>query len=132
MNGLTTAPFVFHRLFGDSTGEELPVVGNQHVAVVAVDDNFSFRSAFNSLPNYKAYFDFDGDGAIGVADNFQFRSRFNRPLIWSVRSSSFGKACGRRDAGQEGNAIGVRFGAINATSYTVDSATKILASANSG
>ena len=57
---------------------------NDHVAVVAVDDNFVFRSAFNSLPNSKAYFDFDGDSAIGVADNFQFCSRFNRPLTWNV------------------------------------------------
>ena len=82
--GTSSAPFVFHRLFGDATGEELPVIGNQHVAVVAIDDNFSFRSAFNNSATYKAYFDFDGDGAIGVADNFQFRSRFNRPLTWSV------------------------------------------------
>ena len=50
---------------------------------VAVDDDSSFRSAFNNLANYKAYFDFDRDGTIGAADNFQFRSRFNRPLTWS-------------------------------------------------
>ncbi len=84
INGTAGAPFVFHRFFGDSTGEELPVVGNAHVAIVAVDDNFSFRSAFANVANYRAHFDFDGDGVIGVADNFQFRSRFNRPLTWSV------------------------------------------------
>ena len=80
--GVTSA--VFQRLYGDSTGEELPVIGNAHVAVVAIADNFAFRSSFASVANYTAYFDFDGDGSIGVADNFQLRSRFNRPLTWSA------------------------------------------------
>ncbi len=84
VNGSTIAPFTFHRLFGDATGEELPPVGNSHVAVVAIDDNFAFRSTFANSSDYRAYFDFDGDANIGVADNFQFRSRFNRPLTWSA------------------------------------------------
>ncbi len=84
VNAVSGSSTVFHRLFGDSTGEELPVVGNAHVTVVAVDDNFSFRSSFANAANYNAGFDFDGDGVIGVADNFQFRSRFNRPLTWNV------------------------------------------------
>ncbi len=80
----TTAPVnTFHRLFGDANGDETPA-GPAHTAIVAIDDNFAFRSAFNSVPNYRAYFDFDGDGVIGIQDNFQFRSRFNRPLTWTT------------------------------------------------
>ncbi len=84
VNGSGTSTFVFHRLFGDVTGEELPQLGNAHVAVIAIDDNFAFRSSFNSVLGYKAYFDFDGDNNIGISDNFQFRSRFNRPLTWNA------------------------------------------------
>ena len=84
VNGTAAAPFVFYRLFGDGTGEEQPQVGSAHSAIVAIDDNFSFRSSFNSAATYKVYFDFDGDGVIGVADNFQFRSRFNRLLTWTA------------------------------------------------
>ncbi len=80
--GITTS--TFYRLFGDATGEELPQVGNDHTAIVAIDDNFSFRSSFNNAATYEAYFDYDGDGVIGIADNFQFRSRFNRQLTWTA------------------------------------------------
>ena len=43
-----------------------------------------FRGAFNNPANYKAYFDFNGDGLINSGDNLQFRSRFNKLLSWSV------------------------------------------------
>ncbi len=84
ISGSVASTTVFHRLFGDVTGEEQPQVGNEHAAIIAIDDNFAFRSSFASVPNYQFYFDFDGDDNIGIADNFQFRSRFNRLLTWNT------------------------------------------------
>ncbi len=78
---------VFHRYFGDFNGAETPPGGTDNVdfvTIVAIDDNFAFRSAFNSSTNYRADFDFNGDGVIGIADNFQLRSNFNKALIWRV------------------------------------------------
>ncbi len=84
VSGTTETTTTFHRLFGDATGEQLPVIGNNHVTLGAIDDNFAFRSSFNNPTGYLAYFDYDGDGVIGIQDNFQFRSRFNQPLTWTT------------------------------------------------
>ena len=83
INAIAFPTTVFHRFFGDRNGEE-PPAGNAHVAIVATDDNFAFRSSFNRSALQRAYFDFDGNGIINIADDFQFRSRFNKPLSWSV------------------------------------------------
>ncbi len=86
LSGTGTSATTFHRLFGDSSGEE-PVVGNQRSATVNTTDNLDFRAAFNApvgTGNYRSYFDFNGDGQINTTDNLQFRNRFNRPLSWSV------------------------------------------------
>ncbi len=84
VNGTANSTTVFHRLFGDANAPDVDGGGSNYTAILGISDNFAFRSSFNSVPNYRASFDYDGDGTIGVQDNFQFRSRFNRPLTWSV------------------------------------------------
>ena len=77
----------FHRLFGDVDAPSTPNGGTPGVdfaALVNSFDNLSFRGAFNNTNNYKAFLDFNGDGAIGSADNLQFRGRFNKSLTWRV------------------------------------------------
>jgi hypothetical protein len=77
----------FHRLFGDTSPPETPSAGTagvDYLAVVNTGDNLEFRGAFNSQPNYKAHFDFSGDGVINTGDNLEFRNRFNRTLTWKV------------------------------------------------
>jgi hypothetical protein len=56
--------------------------GADFFAVVNSGDNLAFRGAFNNAVNYKAYLDFNGDGAINSGDNLQFRNRFNKSLVW--------------------------------------------------
>jgi hypothetical protein len=78
---------VVHRLFGDANPPATPAGGTPNVdflAVVNTGDNLAFRGAFNNAANYKAYFDFNGDGVINSGDNLQFRSRFNKALTWKV------------------------------------------------
>ena len=43
-----------------------------------------FRASFNTPANYRAYYDFNGDGLVETVDNLQFRNRFNRPLTWTT------------------------------------------------
>ena len=77
----------FHRLFGDTGAPTTPAGGTPNVdfeAVVNSGDNLAFRGAFNNAANYKAFFDFNGDGVINSGDNLQFRNRFNKALTWSV------------------------------------------------
>jgi surface-anchored protein len=75
----------FHRLFGDTGAPATPPGGTPNVdfeAVVNTGDNLVFRGAFNNSANYKAFLDFNGDGAINSGDNLQFRNRFNKSLTW--------------------------------------------------
>jgi parallel beta-helix repeat protein len=78
----------FHRLFGDTDAAATPTGGTAGVdfaATVNTGDNLAFRNAFNKPePDYKSYFDFDGNGTIITGDNLQFRSRFNKALSWSM------------------------------------------------
>jgi hypothetical protein len=77
----------FHRLFGDNDVPETPAGGVQGVdfqSIVNSGDNLGFRTAFNNLTNYVAFFDFDGDGIINTGDNLEFRNRFNRLLKWTA------------------------------------------------
>jgi hypothetical protein len=76
----------FHRLFGDTSPPDGPASGpgGDFTALVNTGDNLFFRDAFNNLANYRAAFDFDGDGVINTGDNLEFRNRFNLPLSWSV------------------------------------------------
>jgi autotransporter-associated beta strand protein len=80
-----SATTTFHRLFGDTGAPSTPAGGTSGVdfeAVVNTGDNLAFRNAFNNPATYKAYLDFNGDGAINSGDNLQFRNRFNKPLTW--------------------------------------------------
>jgi hypothetical protein len=77
----------FHRLFGDSGDPATPAGGTPAVdfeAIVNTGDNLAFRTSFNNVATYKAYFDANGDGIINSGDNLAFRTRFNKSLTWST------------------------------------------------
>jgi hypothetical protein len=74
----------FHRLYGDADAPTATAgpSGTSYAALVLTSDNLQYRSAFNNVPGYQSFFDFDGDGTINTGDNLEFRNRFNRPLTW--------------------------------------------------
>jgi glucose/arabinose dehydrogenase len=75
------------RQFGEIDAPTTPVggtAGTDFETLVNTGDNLAFRTAFNSAPDYRAFFDFDGDGNITTGDNLQFRERFNKSLTWRV------------------------------------------------
>jgi hypothetical protein len=75
----------FHRFYGDNDlPDEVPLglFGSDFEAMVLTRDNLLFRPTVNRPANYKAYLDFNGDGAINSFDNLQFRTRFNKALTW--------------------------------------------------
>jgi hypothetical protein len=70
------APFLFHRLFGDVTGD----------AAVNPLDYVRFRSAFGKSTGdatYDAAFDFNNDGTVNPLDYNQFRQRFGKALAYA-------------------------------------------------
>jgi hypothetical protein len=83
----SNSTFVFHRLFGDKDAAYTPGGGTPGVNFAGIDnsgDNLSFQGSLNNPGNYKAWFDFDGDGDVDSNDQTQFTNRFNKELKWAV------------------------------------------------
>jgi hypothetical protein len=77
----------FHRLFAATQAATTPAGGAPGVdftAIVNSGNNLFFRNAFNNPANYRAEFDFNGDGIINTGDNLALRNRFNKALTWRI------------------------------------------------